>query len=569
MAKNKILTLGLVFVLNAFAFAQEKKFYFIPFKDKSGTPYQIENPSAFLSPKATQKKQKWNIAITEEDLPVNPTYISQVKSAGAIIQYASKWLNGVVVFCNETQLNNIKNLAFVKTEGIKVIKPKPTTESERQKNGKRHYKFAESKESTFTKDFGAESKDYGYSFTQIQQIGADVMHRKGFFGEGIVIAVFDSGFSEADKQTYFRHLFENGQILGTYDFVMNEPSVFEDDSHGRMVLSCIAAWQKGEMIGTAPKAQFYLFRTEDASSEYQIEEYNWLAAAEKADSLGVDIISSSLGYNKFDDNSTSYTLENMDGKTAISTIAAEKAAQKGIVVVTSAGNEGGSTWNKITAPADAASILSIGAVSSRGTIAFFSSQGYTADGRVKPDVLAMGSNTVVGASDSKTTTSSGTSFACPLAAGLVAGFWQANPQLSPKQVVEYIRRSGNQYDTPDPVHGYGIMSFVRADYLAKKETTPNGIMTGQNPDEITLYPNPFRRNTTDSIPRIAWGASYQGKNIEIQVFNLKGKKVFKATAKNVEKETTLPDISKLPAGEYILTISPNYSSKPSWKIVVE
>ncbi|PKQ70144.1 S8 family serine peptidase [Raineya orbicola] len=569
MAKNKIFGFWVVFVLVSHAFAQEKKFYFIPFKDKNGTPYQIDNPSAFLSSKAVEKKKKWNIAINDEDLPVSPSYVSQVKNTGATLQYASKWLNGVVALCNETQINQIKTMPFVKTEGIKVIKPKPTTESEKQKNNKRSYKFAENKESTFTKNFGAESKDYGYSFTQIQQIGADVMHRKGFFGEGIVIAVFDSGFADADKQTYFRHLFENGQILGTYDFVMNEPSVFEDDSHGRMVLSCIAAWQKGEIIGTAPKAKFYLFRTEDASSEYQIEEYNWLAAAEKADSLGVDIISSSLGYNKFDDTSTSYNLQNMDGKTAISTIAAEKAAQKGIIVVSSAGNEGGSSWNKITAPADASSILSIGAVTNRGTIAFFSSQGYTEDGRVKPDVLAMGSSTVVGASDSQTTTSSGTSFACPLAAGLVAGFWQANPQLSPKQVVEYIRRSGNQYEKPDPVYGYGIMSFVRADYLAKKETTSNGIMTGQNPDEITFYPNPVRKNATDTIPRIAWGASYQGKNIEIQIFSSKGKKIFKATAKNVDKETSLPDISKLPAGEYILTISPNYSSKPSWKIVLE
>lgn len=551
------------------AYAQEQKFYFIPFKDKNGTPHQISNPTTFLSPKALEKKQKWNIPITEEDLPVTPAYVNQVKNTGASIHYPTKWLNGVIALCTESQINQIKNFSFIKSEGIKIIKPKPTTESERQKNNKRNYKFAASKEGAFTKDFGADSKDYGYSFTQIQQIGADVMHKKGYFGEGMVIAVFDSGFSEADKQTYFKHLFENGQILGTYDFVMNENSVFEDDSHGRMVLSCIAAWQKGELIGTAPKAKFYLFRTEDASSEYQIEEYNWLAAAEKADSLGVDIISSSLGYNNFDDTATNYQLKDMDGKTAISTIAAEKASQKGIVVVTSAGNEGGGAWGKITAPADAPSVLSIGAVSSRGTIAYFSSQGNTADGRIKPDVLAMGVGTVVGSNNNSTTTSNGTSFACPLAAGVVAGFWQANPQLSPKQVVEYIRRSGNQYNSPDSVYGYGIMNFVRADYLAKQETTPSGIMTGRSPDEITLYPNPYRRNATDTIPRIAWGENYKGKNIEIVIFNTQGKKVFKNTAKNVDKETILSEFPKLPPGEYILTISPNLSSRPSWKIIVE
>lgn len=547
-------------------YAQERKYYFVPFKDKNGTPYQITQPLAFLGAKAVAKRQKWNIPILEEDLPVAPAYVQQIKNTGATVQYTTKWLNGAIVLCSETELNQIKQFAFVETEKIKLIKPKTTTESERQKTNKRIHQLKSLQENT---KLTFESKDYGYSFTQIQQIGVDVMHRKGYLGDGIVIAVFDSGFLDADRQAYFRHLFENGQILGTYDFVMNEPSVFEDDSHGRMVLSCIAAWQKGELIGTAPKAQFYLFRTEDASSEYQIEEYNWLIAAEKADSLGVDIISSSLGYNKFDDTATSYKLEDMNGRTAISTIAAEKASQKGIVVVTSAGNEGANAWRKITAPADAPSVISVGAVTSRGNVAFFSSQGYTADGRVKPDVMALGNNIVVGSANGSSTTSNGTSFSCPLVAGLVAGFWQANPQLSPKQVIEYIRRSGNQYSQPDSLYGYGIASFTRADYLAKKETTPDGIMTAQNPDDIRIYPNPYLKNLNDTIPRIAWGASYRNKEIEIQLFSTKGKKLWKGLVKVTEIETPLNEFTKLSAGEYILTISPNYSKQPSWKIIVE
>jgi subtilisin family serine protease len=400
-------------------------------------------------------------------------------------------------------------------------------------------------------------------------IAADEMHKRGYFGENIVMAIFDSGFSNADKQTYFKHLFENGQILDTYDFVMNEKSVYEDDDHGRMVLSCIAAWQKGLIVGTAPKAQFYLFRTEDASSEFMIEEYNWLAAAERADSLGVDIISSSLGYSNFDDKTTSYKLSDLDGKTAISTRAAEIASQKGIVVVTSAGNEGARAWGKIIAPADAASVLAIGAVKESGKIAYFSSRGNTADGRIKPDVVAMGLYTTVGSNDSDVTTASGTSFSCPLTAGLVAGFWQANPHLSARQVVEYIRRSGNQYAKPDSVYGYGLVNFLRADYLAKRETLPDGIMTGKNPDEIIIYPNPYNRNNQEMLPIIAWGANYRDKKIEIKIFDNKSKLLATTKVEKAEKETILEPFKQLPAGEYVITISPNYSKQPSWRIVVE
>ncbi|GAB4126111.1 MAG: S8 family serine peptidase [Raineya sp.] len=542
-------------------------YYFVPFKDKQGTPYQISKPEEFLSSRSLERRKKQNIVIVEEDLPLNPAYISQIKAKNAKVQYATKWLNGVVVLCDESTLNQVKTLDFVKKDEIKVIKTRPTTESERTANNKRTYKTRQNNKN-FIENFDFSKKDYGYSYNQIQMIAADEMHKKGYFGENIIMAIFDSGFSDADKQTYFKHLFENGQILDTYDFVMNEKSVYEDDDHGRMVLSCIAAWQKGLIAGTAPKAQFYLFRTEDASSEFVIEEYNWLAAAERADSLGVDIISSSLGYTNFDDKNTSYQIKDLDGKTAVSTRAAEIASQKGIVVITSAGNEGGSAWGKISAPADAASVLSIGAVNSRGAIAYFSSRGNTADGRIKPDVLAMGSGATVGGNNSDVTTSSGTSFSCPITAGLVAGFWQANPQLSSKQVVEYIRRSGNQYAKPDSIYGYGLVNFLRADYLAKRETLPDGIMTGQNPDEIMLYPNPYNRSK-EMLPIIAWGANYRGKKIEVKIYDNKSKLVSTIHVDKADKEIVLEQMKEMPAGEYIITISPNTSKQPSWRIVVE
>ncbi|MCU0440332.1 MAG: S8 family serine peptidase [Raineya sp.] len=566
--KNYPILMLFMLVASAIMAQTQEKYYFIPFKDKQGIAYNISEPQNFLSKKALDRRKKQNIEISSEDLPVNMNYVAQIKTQGAKIHQVTKWFNGVVVLCNETVLGQIKALNFVKAEEIKMVKNKPTTESEDQKENKRNYKSAK-KTTDFTKGFEFDKTSYGYSYTQNQMIGVDEMHKKGFWGEGMIMAVFDSGFSDADKQTYFKHLFENGQILDTYDFVMNERSVFEDDDHGRMVLSCIAAYEKGKIVGTAPKTQFYLFRTEDVNTEYMIEEYNWLTAAEKADSLGVDIISSSLGYTNFDDKTTSYKTEQMDGKTCIATRAAEIAAQKGMVVVSSAGNEGGSAWNIISSPADAASILSIGAVNSRGGIVYFSSRGYTADGRVKPDVLAMGSSATVGGSNSEVSFNNGTSFSCPIMAGLVAGFWQANPQLTAKQVVEYIRKSGNQYSKPDNTYGYGIASFTRADYLAKKETTTDGIMTGQNPNEFKIYPNPYKPDNKETIPAIAWGANYRGKNIEINVYDSKSKLISLIRLKQVGKETILEDLKNLPRGEYILTVSPNLSPQPSLRFIIE
>ncbi|MDX1904952.1 MAG: S8 family serine peptidase, partial [Thermonemataceae bacterium] len=392
---------------------------------------------------------------------------------------------------------------------------------------------------------------------------------QGFMGEGMVIAVFDSGFKDADKQSYFHHLFQNKKILDTYDFVRGEKSVFEDDEHGRMTLSCIAAYEINKLVGTAPKADFYLFRTEDASSEFPIEEYNWLKAAEVADSLGVDIVSSSLGYTDFDDNNSSYQTYQMDGKTAVSSRAAQILAQKGVVVVSSAGNEGGSSWNIISAPADAADILSIGSVNSREAISYFSSRGYTADGRVKPDVLAMGSSTAVGDNYNKVTFANGTSFSCPTAAGVIAGFWQANPQLSSKQVLNYIRRSGKQYDTPDAQYGYGVLSFSKAHYLAQKETTSYGIMTNKDSTQILCYPNPYPKNNKDTLPTIAWGASYQGKTIEISIFDSSAKLVFEEKLANIEKESIINIFATLPKGEYLISIKPNYSQQKSWRWIID
>jgi subtilisin family serine protease len=272
--------------------------------------------------------------------------------------------------------------------------------------------------------------DYGLSTNQVSMIGADIMHQQGFTGKGMSIAVFDSGFRNAHLLPAFRHVFTSNRILATYDFVNKEESVYEDDEHGLRVFSAMAAYVPGQIIGTAYEAEYLLFRTEDASSEFRIEEINWLLAAEYADSAGVDVINSSLGYNYFSNPGMNYSRADMDGNTALVTRAADMAAATGMLVVVSAGNEGDDPWQTVAAPADADSVLSVGAVDRDGLYATFSSRGPTADGRIKPEVVAQGRGTVLSAASGNTVSSNGTSYSSPVLAGMATGFWQAYPHLT-------------------------------------------------------------------------------------------------------------------------------------------
>ena len=328
------------------------------------------------------------------------------------------------------------------------------------------------------------------TMAQLQQLGIDEMQSQGFHGENISIAVFDGGFQGVDSTTPFQHLFQNGQVKLTLDFVGNTGNVYQYDEHGTEVLSVIGASIPDFFIGGAFAANFYLFVTEDVSSEYRIEEYNWLFAAEKADSAGVDIISTSLGYNEFDNPSMNYSPTDLDGKTAVVTRAAVQAMLKGMVVVCSAGNEGNQSWHYITAPADAKGILSCGAVNSEGVRVPFSSVGPTADGRIKPDVVALGSGNAVILPAGSIGSRSGTSFASPLIASLAAGVWQAYPQLTAEEVYEAIVKSADQAHTPDNLKGYGLPNFVGVkNYLEASEMN----------DAIMIYPNPVSNSALHVI----------------------------------------------------------------------
>jgi subtilisin family serine protease len=492
--KKIVLTFYLLFFFIGVSYAQEgTKRYLIYLKDKKNTLYSIDKPEAFLTERAILRRSRQGIKITDNDLPVNPEYIQKIKSNGAKVWYSSRWMNALSVEADSQALASIMTLEFVKPE-IELLYPKVTKIRE-AKPSKAPALNAQSPKSLAIDSVA----DYGKAYNQAQMIGADAMHQAGYRGKGMVIAVFDAGFLNADQLSFFTHLFESGRILGTYNFVDNHEYVYGTGDHGTKVLSTIAAYKKGSMIGTAPEASFYLFRTEDSDTEYKIEEINWLIAAEKADSLGVDVINSSLGYTTFDDKKMDYTYQSLDGNTALITRAADFAAQKGILVVNSAGNEGGGGWQYIGTPADADSILSIGAVNSAGKYAYFSSTGYTPDGRIKPNIVAQGASTVVGDPFDRITYSNGTSFSSPVMSGLVAGFWQANPQLTNMEVIKYLQASGSQAEKPDSLLGYGIPDFKKAHELAqvakKKKEKGFMIQPSNNPTQLKIWLGENYRNT--------------------------------------------------------------------------
>lgn len=546
---KKLFVTLLLMLFVGLGYAQEDaKRYFVYLKDKTDTPYSISKPEQFLSQKAIERRKKQGIKITSHDLPINPTYIKKIKETGAKVWYASKWLNALLIESNESILAKVKVLPFVKPD-IEIVHPEAAKISPKPENT--DAVFAPETAQPLSIE---EESDYGRALNQIKMIGAEEMHKAGYKGQGMVIAVFDSGFLNAHKLSYFKHLFAYQRILGTYNFVDNHEYVYGTGDHGTKVLSTIAAYKKGEIIGSAPEASFYLFRTEDASTEYRVEEVNWLIAAEKADSLGVDVINSSLGYTTFDDSTMNYTFESLDGNTALITRAADFAAQKGILVVNSAGNEGGNEWQYVGTPADADSILSIGAVNSVGKYAYFSSKGYTANKRIKPNLSAQGLGTVVVAPNDRVSTASGTSFSSPLTAGFVTSFWQANPSLSNMEVIKYLQATASQAEKPDSLLGYGIPNFAKAHALVQSEKGKNN----QGVKEMEEKQNDKILVATENSKgyRISLGEEYRNKKLRLVITDSQGKVVQKQKFKTAESAYSfLLNVEETAKGIYYLSIT--------------
>ncbi len=545
MVKNKLSILLLLLVLSLPALGSVNR-YVVFFKDKNGSAYSIDRPGEFLSGRALQRRSNQNIDITDNDLPVSDGYLSALELLHEVnVYFPTKWMNGVLVEMDESMVDDVSSLSFVRD--VTYVARGSKLNGLNINGGRKSHK---------QKEAGAHASDKE-SQAQNAFIDVDAMHNAGYRGDGILLAIFDSGYEFVEGSPYFSHIFSDNKVKGTKDFVKGSSNVFQYDSHGSKVLSCISAFNAGEYSGTAPEVDLALCVTEDITSEYMIEEYNWLFAAEYADSLGVDIINSSVGYSYFDDDRMDYTYEDMDGKTAIISRAATLAASKGMLVVSSAGNEGNTTWKYLNAPADADSVLSVGASTYDMERSSFSSFGPTSDGRIKPDIAALGSSVKV-VHKNGVTLANGTSFSAPMVAGLAAGFWQAFPGLTNMDVIQYLKITASQANTPDTLLGFGIPNFMKAYNKAKSNET--------NVDhKFVVFPNPV---TNKRVIYFYTDTLTDKTATNLNFYDLKGS--FIGTKKMKVKNAVEPvevDVSFLRPGSYILTYDDGVEMKKS-KLVV-
>ena len=444
--------------------AQEYDYKFrLLLKDKGKTKYSIEKPQDFLSQKSIDRRKKQGIAIDESDLPISETYFKEIEKTGAIVVAKSKWLKSISVHCSDSALvDELKKLPFVSNAVLVWKGERPKIEFKTSTDTLS--KFPNKQEILF-------GKHYGNAYDNIQALNTEALHKAGFKGQGIDIAVIDAGFNHLPKIEILNNL----NIKGYKGFVYGNDDLFiNDNEHGLNVVSCIGTNKPMQFVGAAPEANLWLLGTEDSRSEFPIEEDYWAAAIEYADSLGVDVVNTSLGYSNFDQPATSYTHKDLNGKTAFISRAAGAAANKGILVVCSAGNSGDSSWRKITPPSDAENVLTVGAIARDSMLVDFSSRGLTADLRVKPDVVALGLGSVVVNDNGLVSYKSGTSFSSPIMCGTVACLWQAFPTLTNKELLDVIRQSSNKYTNPDGDYGYGIPNMALAMELAAKTVKIKG-----------------------------------------------------------------------------------------------
>lgn len=537
MHMKKILTLFVtLFTLAIVSQAQEK--LIVKLEDKTSKYYSIDHPEDFLSQRALDRRAKHGIAIDVRDLPVSPEYIDQIVAKGFVVTNEIKWLNTLIV--EGAQKEAIETLPFVKSVVVAQQPNRKATEKPFFLNEEVGDHLMPQKSTQQVLD---NVYDYGQGLNQIEMLNGHLVHNAGYDGEGMVIAVLDAGFNNANNLEVFDSLFMNDRILGTANFV-NEEDIYNTSisAHGTNVLSTMGAYLPGEFVGTAPQASYYLIRTEDSADEYLLEEYYWVDGAEYAESVGADVINSSLGYTEnFSDPANDHTYQDMDGNTTPITIGADIAASKGILVVNSAGNSGQGSWFYLGAPSDGDSVLSVGAVDASGNYVAFSSKGPSYDGRVKPNVAAKGSSATVASQYGGITYANGTSFSSPITAGMVASIWQAFPNLSNMELMSLIEQYGSQYNNPDSLMGYGI-----PDYGAMLNVIGIEQIEGDYLHDIKVSPNPFD-------DRIEIQSATDNKLVRLALYSTSGVKLKKESVSGITNYV-FTDLKMLPSGVYILQI---------------
>jgi len=506
--------------------------YWIQFQSKANTPYSLGEPEYYLSPRAIERRNKHAIAIDSTDLPVNPAYVDSLKSLGFYVKHTSRWMNGAIVIPDKIQnIHSIVLPSFVKSIELRKGDPLKSTK----------LKFSDVDSLTAVK--------YGSSFTQVSMVGGQVLHNHSK-GKGVVVGVIDAGFLNVNKIPAFNNLRSRNGILGSYDFVESGNSVYGELSHGTSVLSIMACSDEGVMIGSAPEADYWLLRSEDADTEFPVEEDYWIIAAEFADSVGCDVINTSLGYTTFDNPIFNHTYSEFDGKTMRISKAANLAVDKGIVVVCSAGNSGKDYWGHIVVPSEAEKVLCVAAVDTSKVVADFSSRGFTGEGFLpKPDISAMGADVSLVGGGGSLGIGSGTSFSSPVLAGFAACLVGAFPEKSASEIIEIIRKSGDRYPANDVEYGYGIPNFAKLfgaeiDTTTTTDTTTVNVINVEE-SNVMIYPNPFTNRLS-----ILSGTSYN----HFELISFEGKKVFSTSIHSSTSEISSEALSNLSKGVYFAVL---------------
>jgi hypothetical protein len=520
-------------------FAQKsgKGSYSVEFTDKNNSPYSLSNPLAFLSQRSLDRRSKNAVSLTTEDLPVNPAYLDSLRAKGARVMFTSRWFNTATVAVDtELVMIEIAKLPFV--QGYQKVY--------RKKGG--------NKLSVENNNELLRRTSYGASLTQISMLKGDYLHQKGFKAQGVLIAVLDGGFYRVDKLEAFSHLRENNRIITTRNFVTGKDSVYNDATHGMIVLSSMAGQLQGKLYGTAPEASYVLLQSENVGSEYPVEEDAWVAAAEFADSIGADIINSSLGYTRFDDPSMNHSYADMNGNTNRSSRGANIAFSKGILVVSSAGNDGANSWHYISSPADGDSVIAVGAVDDLQIPGTFSSYGPSSDGDVKPNVSALGVDAVVASTtDGEISTASGTSLASPILCGVAACLIGAFPDKTNNEIKEVIEKSAHIYPNSHLQMGYGIPDFKMAYEMLS-------LTKNEKSDEfklLELYPNPYANNVIISL------YTKNSSRVYINIYDNMGRSVYQkeyTSSKNNVDKMSLDMSNDQKSGVYTLSIVSDYWS---------
>jgi len=511
----------LLLLFSAAMFSQEDAWVY--FKDKPNAQTFFDSPAKMLSQRALDRRTNQNIALDLTDVPVEDSYINQVKaSTGITVMAQSKWLNALHIRGTEANILALKSLSFVD----KVVFA--------NKNLNVTSKKVLENQTLQTKDKLKTTINYAYgtSANQIQMLNGQVLHQQNKTGSGKIIAVLDAGFPGVNTAQPFKKLIDNNQILGGYDFVNRNENFFTGDDHGTMVLSTMGGYKENALVGTAPDASYYLFITEYDPTENPVEESYWVEAAEKADALGVDIITTSLGYFKFDNPNYSHNYSDMNGSTNFISRGAEIAFSKGIIVVASAGNEGVTSEPHIGGPADAVSVITVGAVTASKTKSGFSSIGPSYDARIKPDVMALGSSAVVSDTAGNIGVADGTSFSCPIMAGMIACLWQAFPLKTNKEIRKMVLQSADRYSAPDNNYGYGIPNFGSTLSTETFETSKS---------LFSVYPNPVQ--TTVSF-------LFEKNTASVSVYSVLGQKVIE---KQITNQNPVLSVENLKSGLYFYT----------------